>query len=77
MGTALLFGFLVKVPAGAVYLLRRQVDARALLRLLLGGSRGCFWEASSSRSSRGQRTWSSSSWASPWSSRRGLGFGGA
>ena len=36
VGTALLFGFLVKVPAGAVYLLRRQVDARALLRLLLG-----------------------------------------
>lgn len=40
MGTALLFGFLVKVPAGAVYLLRRQVDARALLRLLLGGPGG-------------------------------------
>ena len=40
VGTALLFGFLVKVPAGAVYLLRRQVDARALLRLLLGGVPG-------------------------------------
>lgn len=36
VGTALLFGFLVKVPAGAVYLLRRQVDPAALLRLLGG-----------------------------------------
>ena len=66
VGTALLFGFLVKVPAGAVYLLRRQVDAR-----------GCSWDAASSRSSRGRRASSSPSWGSPWSSRRGLGFGGA
>ncbi len=40
VGTALLFGFLVKVPAGAVYLLRRQVEVQALLRLLLGGVPG-------------------------------------
>lgn len=40
VGTALLFGFLVKVPAGAVYLLRRQVDPGTLLRLLLGGVPG-------------------------------------
>ena len=40
VGTALLFAFLVKVPAGAVYLLRRQVEVRALLRLLLGGVPG-------------------------------------
>lgn len=40
VGTALLFGFLVKVPAGGVYLLRRQVDAQALFRLLLGGVPG-------------------------------------
>lgn len=40
VGTALLFGFLVKVPAGAVYLLRGQVGVRALQRLLLGGVPG-------------------------------------
>ncbi len=40
VGTALLFGFLVKVPAGAVYLWKRQVDPKALLRLLLGGAPG-------------------------------------
>ena len=39
VGTALLFGFLVKVPAGAVYL-RRQAGPRALLHLLLGGVPG-------------------------------------
>jgi len=40
VGTALLFGFLVKVPAGAVYLLRGQVAPWPLLRLLLGGVPG-------------------------------------
>ncbi|GAB5602248.1 sulfite exporter TauE/SafE family protein [Thermus sp. FJN-A] len=40
VGTALLFGFLVKVPAGGVYLLRGQVDPKALFRLLLGGIPG-------------------------------------
>ncbi|GLV48329.1 UPF0721 transmembrane protein [Thermus sp. LT1-2-5] len=40
VGTALLFGFLVKVPAGAVYLARRQVAPKALGRLLLGGVPG-------------------------------------
>ncbi|MER3537131.1 MAG: permease [Thermus sp.] len=40
VGTALLFGFLVKVPAGGVYLLRGQVDSGALRRLLLGGVPG-------------------------------------
>jgi len=40
VGTALLFGFLVKVPAGLVYLWRGQVSARALGLLLLGGLPG-------------------------------------
>ncbi|WP_038045207.1 sulfite exporter TauE/SafE family protein [Thermus caliditerrae] len=40
VGTALLFGFLVKVPAGAVYLFRRQVAGRMLGLLLLGGLPG-------------------------------------
>jgi uncharacterized membrane protein YfcA len=40
VGTALLFGFLVKVPAGGVYLLRGQVDPQALARLLWGGVPG-------------------------------------
>ena len=40
VGPALLFGCPVEGPAGAVYPLRRQVDARALLRLLLGGVPG-------------------------------------
>ncbi|ETN88974.1 sulfite exporter TauE/SafE family protein [Thermus scotoductus] len=40
VGTALLFGFLVKVPAGAVYLFRRQVAGRVLGLLLLGGLPG-------------------------------------
>lgn len=40
VGTALLFGFLVKVPAGGVYLLRGQVEGRALGLLLLGGLPG-------------------------------------
>ncbi|MFX8848595.1 TSUP family transporter, partial [Acinetobacter baumannii] len=34
VGTALLFGFLVKIPAGGVYLLKGEVDDRALFRLL-------------------------------------------
>lgn len=40
VGTALLFGFLAKVPAGGVYLLRGEVDGKALGRLLLGGIPG-------------------------------------
>ncbi|GAA6734818.1 sulfite exporter TauE/SafE family protein [Thermus oshimai] len=40
VGTALLFGFLVKVPAGGVYLFRGQVAGRALGLLLLGGLPG-------------------------------------
>ncbi len=40
VGTALLFGFVVKVPAGGVYLLRGQVDGKALGRLLFGGIPG-------------------------------------
>jgi uncharacterized membrane protein YfcA len=40
VGTALLFGFLVKLPAGAVYLFRRQVAGRVLGLLLLGGLPG-------------------------------------
>lgn len=40
VGTALLFGFLAKIPAGGVYLLKGQVDGRALFRLLLGGVPG-------------------------------------
>ncbi|WP_018110389.1 TSUP family transporter [Thermus igniterrae] len=42
VGTALLFGFLVKVPAGAVYLLRGQVAGKVLGLLLLGGLPGVF-----------------------------------
>ena len=40
VGTALLFGFLVKVPAGLVYLSRGQVSANALGLLLVGGLPG-------------------------------------
>jgi hypothetical protein len=40
VGTALLFGFLVKVPAGLVYILRGQVSPSALGLLLLGGLPG-------------------------------------
>ncbi len=40
VGTALLFGFLVKIPAGGVYLLKGEVDPKALSRLLLGGVPG-------------------------------------
>ncbi|APD09916.1 MULTISPECIES: sulfite exporter TauE/SafE family protein [Thermus] len=40
VGTALLFGFLVKLPAGAVYLAQRQVAPKALALLLLGGIPG-------------------------------------
>ncbi|WP_114314144.1 sulfite exporter TauE/SafE family protein [Thermus caldifontis] len=40
VGTALLFGFLVKVPAGLVYLLRGQLAGRALGLLLAGGLPG-------------------------------------
>ncbi|WP_038056726.1 sulfite exporter TauE/SafE family protein [Thermus amyloliquefaciens] len=40
VGTALLFGFLVKLPAATVYLLRGQVAWTPLGRLLLGGIPG-------------------------------------
>ncbi|TFU25246.1 TSUP family transporter [Thermus tengchongensis] len=42
VGTALLFGALIKVPASAVYLLRGGVDRRALGLLLLGGGPGAL-----------------------------------
>jgi len=40
VATALLFSAIVKLPAVAVYLARRSVDAGALVRLLLGGLPG-------------------------------------
>lgn len=40
VGTALTFSTLVKLPAAFVYLRQRQIDARVLLRLLVGGLPG-------------------------------------